>query len=1014
MKSEAKRLNNVTDLGNIPSQTILGSAMVTNVVEIIDAIKYWRDCMQNATDKEKIAYQDRIITYENILTIKGVITESILGATVNENDEVTEPKVVGNMAVVHNATNTSGIKDLFDKWAISTKFSSNVYEELLNIDALMSLLIDDKSDQTTNEKAIQAFFFDAKRPFTAEAVRGWDSKIMTAVAKNEVKGVKISDHYSWLYGVSKINPHKGELVNNPIKTIEDIVSHMATVDWDDVYEELKYTLVGSTNPATKNCFTLDEAGDFAKKYIAQYIDKNTGKEEKTKASLNKQTLDKLVADKVNELGKEELIESIINSLHLNTDDSGKYIDPLIYIAPNKKGAVIEHEIRNPKHLHSLLSKEYESLVPKEKAKKPEKVKGINLIKLSHLEELILNSAAAKKEVIHSMVQQNFKDEKNNLIVSDIIDDLNNNEVYRHVTKEEDAVDTLYKLYKVVKKNAAAVNAKSSEGKEEWNEPVLESFNEMLKIGKDLHENHGYTMEDLKKWAIKNLLNKKMTEQAENAVFHKEEEIRVFTNGMFSSLFEDEKGKSLESAREGAIKFLETQKKNGTTPKVNVLTDRLSYYFDEQKVAYKQIDLMNIVKKVFPELFKKAEKAKTLHEKAASSPLVFLTEKANERINENKDDTSEGTLNSLKEQSIKEKWPENIKALLEWVVFSDEEKKRILQNNKEASDSSDNDNSKKELIKAIQDLRARHSNYDVLTDEEKERRLEINNNTILEASNKKPEKVNLKEEVNTIVRGNPKASLAQVRFILRKKSKSWPADLKAIIADDNMDKIRSIFAKAITDLNPPSEKTKENNSKESEEKSQTTESKESSKDSMNKIVEKDTDLDEKDIILTEKFSTSLPAAWKKVKQFTTLEQLKSSVKFISDKKDWKTALSMVLEVIENGNILETKEWNEADAIEFINNVVEIKESSPAAKKSTESATISSGGNEFKELGNINDKGKFKRALREIVGKNEDTEEIRNKLITAIKVGKGVYVRKLPRKDDNALNAMLSKAYKDIEE
>ena len=892
-----RKLESMERIGMMPSETLLGKALIDDS-QLLPLIGYWRSQLQNANNDEKAKIEVEIKNLEDIIRMKTIITASVFSATISEEEdgtiEVKEPKGEGNMKVVHSM-NSKSVEDLLNEYAISLNPQANVYEELLNIDAVMSLIIDDKIPQTSKELIIQKFFLDSKRPFTAEAIRYWESAITTAALNNKAKDVTLEDHYKWLYETSKLNPHTGETINEPLTVIKKIVENIEAPDWDDVTEELKFMLVGSMNLADKTTHTLETAENAAKEYVKQYLDKLKGSnkkpvEEKITKHVLATNFSAFASNKITEMKKEDIISSFITSRELPTDGDGNFTIEVVYGDPvHKDNKPVS--VKNKQHLFALLAKQYYTEFERDKSSTKKETKDVNIVSLSHIEELIANSTNEKHKVVNEIVDTFFRNEAGKIVESKIVDDLNDNELYKYINKEQHAKDALYKIYKVVKTNMKASSEPTDEKKkdkaiEEWTEPVIKSMNEIYPIGKELVKERNYTMPKLKEWGIKNLLNKRMPEQAENAVFKDKEQINVFINGIFKRLFEED-GKTLETNKEDAIAFIKSQVRKGEQPKMSILKTRLMHYLEEKKVTFKQTDLILLLKEAFPEVFQKRKKAEKI-------------------------DTDESEITY-----------------------------------EEAG---------KFVAKAMNELLATKEG---------------------------------------------KIPFTQAIFELRQKAteENWPMKVKSILAGNGSDasKKRSLSLELFS------------NALKEYEKNTTTKDK-VTPDTGGSFEE---DIDGK-VILTERFSTKYPKVWNKIKDYTTLEKITEAVKFVDSYTDWKVALSMILEVIENGNVAETSNWSEKDAVEFVNHVLEIEDKSILTKdekpKETPTTNNSSDDNKFAYLGEL-DKSKFKHTLRKIMKENEDTEELRRQLLNAIKTGKGAYVRKLPRKDDQALMSMLDKAKKD---
>lgn len=161
-----------------------------------------------------------------------------------------------------------------------------------------------------------------------------------------------------------------------------------------------------------------------------------------------------------------------------------------------------------------------------------------------------------------------------------------------------------------------------------------------------------------------------------------------------------------------------------------------------------------------------------------------------------------------------------------------------------------------------------------------------------------------------------------------------------------------------------------------------------------------------IFVPEKLSETNTTVWDKVKDFKTLGEIYAIALELCDAGDWQQALNITTELIKSGNIESTDNWTDDMITQWFDiNVLKkevVKAEAPIVKE------VENLDDNFKALQNANGGKSFRNCLIQILSNEEDTPELRKKIVNTIKGSKANYGRKMAKSKEDVLQSKINAA------
>jgi hypothetical protein len=164
--------------------------------------------------------------------------------------------------------------------------------------------------------------------------------------------------------------------------------------------------------------------------------------------------------------------------------------------------------------------------------------------------------------------------------------------------------------------------------------------------------------------------------------------------------------------------------------------------------------------------------------------------------------------------------------------------------------------------------------------------------------------------------------------------------------------------------------------------------------------------EEKVFVPEKISETIPTVWDKVKDFKTLGEIYAISLELCDAGDWRQALNITTELIKGKNIETTEEWTDDMITDWFNKNVLKKET----VKSTEAVVeeIEDLDKNFKALKYANGGKSWRNAMIQILSDNEDTPELRKKIVSVIRGCTANYGRRMAKAKEDVIQGKINVA------
>lgn len=607
----------------------------------------------------------------------------------------------------------------------------------------------------------------------------------------------------------------------------------------------------------------------------------------------------------------------------------------------------------------------------------------------------------KHDVVESVMSSVFKDDSGKIVTTDIYD---GEELDRHVEKDSQATDYVFKLYNVIyksrwewmkKKNQKVDHPKPIEQKPKAEKPVAKkdkptpksdnllkftSINEIMPKAKELVK-QGKTLDDLKKWGVRNMLNIRMKEQDESAIMTNSTEIERFIESMVSDLFT----RKFDDAKDEVKEFLSGEFKKDSSLTFTQARDRVQFFLEENNITYKDADVINLVKASMDENKNSKLTPEEIKGRIRNAYKVVTSKMEIPVISE-----AIGP-NNISVKMISDKSFSELISLIEKELPGKNSEVTSFLKTKEGLDT----------------VEASLKNDGYYIHEEKQSKQEPKKETSNETNDVEKD---AREIFDIISEDKEFKSKASALYSVKKKAKELgykPSDpLMEFLNGSGAFKLISSFM---------GEETKEDKPGPVQSKEIKTE-KEIANESQEEPAEEESG--EEETVITEKFSTVEPGAWSKIQKYTDLDKIAIAATVIKDDGGWEKALSMVYEASTDGSCEELKNMSDDEVTEWFNeNVIGVTEEDNSTE-STENenpdntAAKEEDNNEepevFKKLAESRSKAKFKQALQEIMKSVDDSKELREKIMKIIKHAKTSYLKKLSNGNPKDIHLMMTKA------
>jgi len=243
------------------------------------------------------------------------------------------------------------------------------------------------------------------------------------------------------------------------------------------------------------------------------------------------------------------------------------------------------------------------------------------------------------------------------------------------------------------------------------------------------------------------------------------------------------------------------------------------------------------------------------------------------------------------------------------------------------------------------------------------------------------------------------------------------DLKNSFRDDGLDFDFSLLVKKTKSILASKTEAKEESTTKEEDKDKTAEAKADNEADQKVIDEAEEQANEtEDETIQEKFSVLEPELWENIQNFTSLEELENMAKEFSAAGEWKKSLAMCMEVIALGNIETAVNWTAPQIIDWFDKYIKSDESNNANIEDVESEEVEQSEFDLKEVLNSPNSKHFKNSVIKLIRKYEDSKELRNAFITALKsdLAVGKQSKRMKNITPEDFHSMMAKTKRNIEE
>jgi hypothetical protein len=161
------------------------------------------------------------------------------------------------------------------------------------------------------------------------------------------------------------------------------------------------------------------------------------------------------------------------------------------------------------------------------------------------------------------------------------------------------------------------------------------------------------------------------------------------------------------------------------------------------------------------------------------------------------------------------------------------------------------------------------------------------------------------------------------------------------------------------------------------------------------IQKQRDEQQEKVVVHEKISETNTTMWDKVKDFKTLDEIYNTSIELCETGDWNVALNMATELISGGEIKGAENWTNDQIAKWFDTMILRKEVSEETETKKENTTKPKVEAEFNAITKAKKGNDFRAALIQVLSNHEDTPELRDKVLGAIKNGKGNFVRRMAK-------------------